>query len=119
MRISDWSSDVCSSDLIFDRHEGARLPGNRNEARQRGRDHHQFAHRLSARLALKVEDDAEAAVGDEGKGVRRIEHLRGQERENLVDEILDRKSVVSGKSGSVRVDFGGGGFIKKKKKDKR
>src|SRR3546814_13956906 len=31
-------------------------------------------------------------------------------------ETVDRKSVVSGKGGSVRVDFGGCRFIKKKKK---
>src|SRR3546814_14197209 len=30
-------------------------------------------------------------------------------------EIKDRKSVVSGKSGSVRLDLGGRGIIKKKK----
>src|SRR3546814_14019642 len=31
------------------------------------------------------------------------------------DELGDRKSVVEGKSVSVRVDLGGGGYIKKKK----
>src|SRR3546814_3600836 len=93
MRISDWSSDVCSSDLgeyldqIFDRHEGRCRPRHRRETGQRGGDHHQFAHRVAGSLALKVEDHPEPAIGDEGKGMRRIEHLRSEDREYLVEEI--------------------------------
>src|SRR3546814_12159404 len=79
MRISDWSSDVCSSDL-----NGARWPrvlgGRPGRSCQEGR---LWRHAAEA-------------------GDRR----RGQ----------DRKSVVSGKSVSVRVDLGGRRIIKKKKK---
>src|SRR3546814_13197088 len=39
--------------------------------------------------------------------------LRGRSRRP--HRLLDRKSVVEGKSGSVRVDLGGGGINKKKK----
>src|SRR3546814_19387339 len=41
--------------------------------------------------------------------------LRGQSRGESLQSAGDRKSVVSGKSGSVRVDRGGGRVIKKKK----
>src|SRR3546814_2640320 len=83
MRISDWSSDVCSSDLIRQLllAEAERLaidPGERLDAQGRP---------LAA-------DDA------------KIDAL-------LEREVRDRKSVVSGKSVSVRVDLGGRRIIKK------
>src|SRR3546814_19114455 len=71
MRISDWSSDVCSSDLGL-RHE---VPAPRDRLRQ--------------------------AQGD------------GRGRENRAAGA-DRKSVVLGKSVSVRVDLGGRRIITKK-----
>src|SRR3546814_15762867 len=71
MRISDWSSDVCSSDLSM----GARMVGDLTETAGRGRE----------------------AVWQGTGGGRRA----------------DRKSVVSGKSVSVRVDLGGRRIIKK------
>src|SRR3546814_18765859 len=37
----------------------------------------------------------------------------------MTNSSVDRKSVVSGKSGSERVDHGGRGLIKKKKKTKK
>src|SRR3546814_5590025 len=89
MRISDWSSDVCSSDL-------------RGVQRQcRGREGAQCVYRRDARArAGGGEDgrrgscggDAEAAVGR-------------ADRE-------DRKSVVWGKGVSVRVDLGGCRILK-------
>src|SRR3546814_14408881 len=85
MRISDWSSDVCSSDLRRYR------PG---EWRQgRGRQHRQWRHRRRQRRP-------------------RPRHRGRQWRR----PPGDRKSVVSGKSVSVRVDLGGRRIIKKKKK---
>src|SRR3546814_17838875 len=82
MRISDWSSDVCSSDLG----RGDRVPA----AGRRDR------HRAGAR-------PAQAGAGQgQGRG--------GKDRAQA-----DRKSVVSGKSVSVRVDLGGRRIIKKKK----
>src|SRR3546814_18577641 len=74
MRISDWSSDVCSSDL---------------EAEQ-------------GRRGVRVELHADAVVGE-------IEAAEGG------DQAVggDRKSVVEGKSVSVRVDLGGRRIIKK------
>src|SRR3546814_19718111 len=104
MRISDWSSDVCSSDLILD--EFARL----------GR-----ASMLASAFSYVA-----------GYGIRLLpviqsrSQLRGVYGEHLADEIVancgvdvaftpDRKSVVSGKSVSVSVDHGGRRIMKKKK----
>src|SRR3546814_16225672 len=89
MRISDWSSDVCSSDLghIDDRrHRRAR-----EEIAQRLQLAHQPGERAD-RTALHVEPD----------------------RHQPLEHRSDRKSVVSGKSVSVRVDLGGLRIIKKK-----
>src|SRR3546814_17383890 len=71
MRISDWSSDVCSSDLI------------------------------ASRAAARCRD----AAGGNAAGRGWCSTIQG----------IDRKSVVKGKSVSVRVDLGGRRIIKKKK----
>src|SRR3546814_6183574 len=78
MRISDWSSDVCSSDL------GRRL----------------FAALVARRQAPRLRLDR-------GRQRPALGALDGWRRG-------DRKSVVSGKSVSVRVDLGGRRIIKKK-----
>src|SRR3546814_13312732 len=71
MRISDWSSDVCSSDL-------------------RG----------------------VAAVEIQRRTLEILGTLQVERRQH---PVADRKSVVSGKSVSVRVDLGGRRIIKKKR----
>src|SRR3546814_10957272 len=80
MRISDWSSDVCSSDLphahVGDDHGGGAHPRRHGRAAQ--------AH------------DPLRLGGGRRTGVAR----------------QDRKSVVKGKSVSVRVDLGGRGICK-------
>src|SRR3546814_18902508 len=90
MRISYWNSDVCSSDLREDSFFGARFffvaPG----AAERGVEL-VFVQRLFQ--AFGFHD-----VGMDGRPVR---------------EGIDRKSVVSGKSVSVRVDLGGRRIINK------
>src|SRR3546814_19829011 len=103
MRISDWSSDVCSSDLgplepdvsapsqLVDQSDDGADSG-RTEWRQ------DFARRGARRCRT-----ARSAGGGAGRSSRH--------RRNLVD----RKSVVLGKSVSVRVDLGGRSIIKKKK----
>src|SRR3546814_15706770 len=81
MRIIDWSSDVCSSDLL-----GVQLlvPVRAEDARE------------EVRLQLAEHD---VAVGH---------------GERSAAAIADRKSVVWGKSVSVRVDLGGRRIINKK-----
>src|SRR3546814_20418163 len=90
VRISDWSSDVCSSDLVQpgDRRAGQGPSGARD--RCAGRDH--GPRRRRRRYPLSP---AQPAQGSGGVG--------------------DRKSVVSGKSVSVRVDLGGRRILQKKK----
>src|SRR3546814_21044068 len=89
MGSSYWSSDVCSSDLDDNVAEVCR-----------GRD-----------VDLDLVELDVALLGDERVDV-------GEPRLGLGATALDRKSVVSGKSVSVRVDLGGRRIIKKKKKDR-
>src|SRR3546814_15293793 len=113
MRISDWSSDVCSSDL----------------------------ERIAPRVAAWVRRMVDVAEPRSGQFLADDEIpatlepvLRRMMREQVphlqkVADMLgawananagaDRKSVVWGKSVSVRVDIVGGRLIKKKKKKKR
>src|SRR3546814_12732137 len=91
MRISDWSSDVCSSDL----------PAARRRLRRcdcAGCEGAGIAETPTAGCAAPT---ARKETGH--KGV-----IPG-------DAMLDRQSVVWGKSVSVRVDLGGRRIINKKK----
>src|SRR3546814_18429413 len=96
MRISDWSSDVCSSDLLCKAQGGSEIkaaepPGKTDQTRH----------------------DADLTM----KALRhQLEHraIADAQRQHCYDEE-DRKSVVEGKSVSVRVDLGGSRSIKKKK----
>src|SRR3546814_14123987 len=103
MRISDWSSDVCSSDLP-----------------EAGVDD-----TLPATAATEVQAAPTQAELDYAA-------IYGEPPYDPVyDDTLpapaqmpqsydpDRTSVVSGRRGSVRVDLGGRGIIKKKKKEKK
>src|SRR3546814_15005394 len=111
MRISDWSSDVCSSDLehrILAAVEAGRdavapLLGS-NEAGARVKAVAAINH------GLELNGGQEAAA-------RLI--LRSSHRTIAIQGFAgaDRKSVVSGKSVSGRVDLGGRRIIKKKKNE--
>src|SRR3546814_18553017 len=100
MRISDWSSDVCSSDLPGYRPRplagvapwlgGADRAGFGQSARRRRRQH-------AARHRGRLRKAAERRESASGRLTRQ-----------------DRKSVGSGKSVSVRVDLGGPRIIIKK-----
>src|SRR3546814_17561056 len=89
MRISDWSSDVCSSDLDV-------MIGTHKLLQADVR---------FKRLGLVIVDE------EQRFGVRQKEQLQKLRAE--VD-LLDRKSVVQGKSVSVRVDLGGSRIINNK-----
>src|SRR3546814_17193264 len=102
MRISDWSSDVCSSDLAgqaadatgrADQRPGLlQGPGHLHAARQ----------------------------GAPGDAAQHPDRLPGSVFvAEPADDSRDRKSVVSGKSVSVRVDIGGRRIIKTKNKTHR
>src|SRR3546814_15475797 len=97
MRISDWSSDVCSSDL-FGLHEEV-------TAENCG---------AIANLGFIIGGKSVAVV-DTGTTRQEGEALRAAVAVATDRPISqDRKSVVEGKSGSVRVDLGGRRLIKKK-----
>src|SRR3546814_19255251 len=127
MRISDWSSDVCSADLPADAAHPARC---RWQAHWR------------VRLVQWRLHDADAA----GQGIaclrlwrrrrtgyrlgavrhplhRALHGLAGRQRRRLSPEQrgppTDRKSGVAGKSGAGRVEIGGRRVIKKQNKKKK
>src|SRR3546814_14559716 len=96
MRISDWSSDVCSSDL----------------------DEEALVHR--AHDVLAAAETHEVSADDRGDDAHaahqeRQRHQRKQHIARTLQQQRDRKSDVQGKSVSVRVDLGGRRIIKKKK----
>src|SRR3546814_19286017 len=111
MRISDWSSDVCSSDLL-ERTDLVLLPG--DLAADSGL---KSANRLIAALTAgrycvasplpshRPFAEPDLLVDDMAGGIEAARAVRG-----------DRRSGVSGKRLSVRVDLGGGRIQKKKKK---
>src|SRR3546814_18034504 len=107
MRISDWSSDVCSSDLEGDegraRRDGCRFrPLRARTVRRGGR---------CARLCLSRRDyEHGGGLSSRVRGAAASAH--GRERPCGAGA---RKSVVEGKSVSVRVDLGGRRSLKKKK----
>src|SRR3546814_10921923 len=127
MRISDWSSDVCSSDLHLDD-----LRKDARRARAIAFGEHVLAHfderrdldRAGARFALDrqlreqlVENRLQLAfgarIGQIGDRLALQDRIDGRER------LEDRKRGVSGKRVAVRVDLGGRGRFKKKKKKKK
>src|SRR3546814_15807680 len=109
MRISDWSSDVCSSDL-----ESLEVSVTTDDGKPAGH--------------LVIFNRAVAASQAFGRQFPDLDKLLSRKENKTLPiekwpakprEWLDRKSVVEGKSVSVRVDFGGRRSIKKKKKYKK
>src|SRR3546814_12172084 len=95
MRISDWSSDVCSSDLH------RRIPA--RVGHQRRTLGHLVADVPEALDVLEV--GFAEVVPDAGVWWHDV-RLVAAVADHIV-RALDRKSVVSGQSVSVRVDLGG------------
>src|SRR2546430_16542810 len=83
----DWSSDVCSSDLLLQRETPELSASTATNGATEARTEVQL---------LKLQPDY---------AMRAMEPLK-----NMVDWLADRKSVVKGKG----VDLGGGRIIKKK-----
>src|SRR3546814_8228952 len=84
MRISDWSSDVCSSDLFgSDRTDSLQLLGG-DLARQQGHD--------MACLALAAHPVLVIGFGHRGETHLLVELVGGEQ--DVLEHRLDRKSVV-------------------------
>src|SRR3546814_15261267 len=94
MRISDWSSDLCSSDL------GALVPTDDVQA-------------LAAALVEVLIEPRRSACGTRAR-TRSAAYGVEQAATNYWARIEDRQSVVYGKRLSVRVDLGGRRIMKKK-----
>src|SRR3546814_12448454 len=102
MRISDWSSDVCSSDL----HREAVDESAEKQERHQDQQQQHMLWQIEAAGPLGDFDRQPAG------GERHAEQSGADDQAE--NRTGDRKSVVSGKSVSVRVDLGGSRSIKKK-----
>src|SRR3546814_19118768 len=116
MRISDWSSDVCSSDLgqrdsVVEEREREILPC---EPACPERDLKRKRHR---REAVTEEDKVRRAAPHVGSARRRHRDVGGRNRRRVV-EPLDQKSVVLGEGVTVRVNLGSRRLIKKNRNKK-
>src|SRR3546814_17417783 len=104
MRISDWSSDVCSSDLNGRANRSIYMPD--------------IVRVLLLALFPAAGNFAGGMLAEAIRTSRRslsiALHLAAGIVFGVIAVELDRKSVVSGKSVSVRVDLGGLLIIKKK-----
>src|SRR3546814_21069340 len=112
MRISDWSSDVCSSDLLGCAEDRRREEPGRGHGRERAE-----GRGLVASGQAGQRDQGKGGAG--GAGGAEVRDRRGAAG-GAVSRVggradgahlcrRDRKGVVWGKSGEVRVDLGGGG----------
>src|SRR3546814_15762475 len=96
MRISDWSSDVCSSDLRAGGHLKAALLINASARKN--------FHRVGfAPLRREARLSGPAHV----KPMLHVLCFQRNQRRRTVNHAADRKSVVSGKSVPARVGLGG------------
>src|SRR3546814_13124649 len=101
MRISDWSSDVCSSDLLV---ADARSARRSRVEREIARLERILTHTRSRIVIWR----ARLGLCRNASGVlEKVADLRRR--------LADRQSVVEGKRGSVRVDLGGRLILKKTK----
>src|SRR3546814_18387354 len=122
MRISDWSSDVCSSDLR--RHQSSRSGADLARV-ARVLDTVALAARPRRRVVAVSPPDRSAAyraacTSDSFRPGRRPTDFARWQGPAIRTATTpgDRKRVVSGKSVSERVDLGGRRIIKKKTKPK-
>src|SRR3546814_17115668 len=104
MRISDWSSDVCSSDLL--------------ELNRLCKDALRTYLNVSA-LAEPAQEEEESKdemtrPADASKSAKAQENVFASRITHFCGRIEDRKSVVEGQSVSVRVDLGSDRILKKK-----
>src|SRR3546814_16637179 len=115
MRISDWSSDVCSSDLAADP-----IWVSANAARDTARYTRGLLY--VGAIGILVGFATIGAAVWAGQHAKRAAIEAGKSANAAIASheafvSADRKSVVSGKRVSVRVDIGGRRSIKQKKRN--
>src|SRR3546814_14086378 len=121
MRISDWSSDVCSSDLVQTGMSDVVVAGGVES--MSNVEHYSTDIRKGVRAGNLTLHDRLTRGRLMSQPVERFGVISGmiETAENLAKDYgisrEDRKSVVSGKSGSVRVNLGGRRTINKKTTD--
>src|SRR3546814_19862982 len=106
MRISDWSSDVCSSDLYHElRPFFSGGKGMEDKGLPRG---------VVFRRVDGSERSAKCVGGSAGQSClfQALDCVRGVRHEGPGAGREDRKSVVEGKGWAVRVDLGGSSRLK-------
>src|SRR3546814_11904894 len=130
MRISDWSSDVCSSDLVGDRGDTVGL-ADADDLADHEPPHQEYQCRTEVDrqkvdaagggAAHRSVESPGGAVDGDGEGIdpRAADDAApavgplvgqvgdGEEQAAIGEGGGDRKSVGEGKSGSIRVDLGG------------
>src|SRR3546814_19000515 len=116
MRISDWSSDVCSSDLIAAEGEDRR----RGVQRAQPAEGRPFKMHVEQREGeLQRDEDAGGEGGDPPEG--RGDHEGADDLHDIGGSgggAAARKSVGEGKREAGRVDRGGGRSFKKEQESK-
>src|SRR3546814_11624484 len=112
MRMSDWSSDVCSSDLIDedDVEFGLLFSGRCSSGSSRASNGNSSGGGSAPLLFQSLGQFRGFQNGQFGKLVNESVNVC---HVNILH--IDRKSVVSGESVSVRVDIGGRRIIEQKK----
>src|SRR3546814_20167107 len=122
MRISDWSSDVCSSDLgghleasgfLLDRIRRRLRPRNRQTRKSLCQPRIEES-ALDLRATVLAVSTTRSAVSQPVPAQPPHATSPGQSREQSREQCQERKSVVEGKSVSARVSFGGRRCLKKK-----
>src|SRR3546814_1865001 len=107
MRISDWSSDVCSSDLVA-HFERARLRRACGQA-ELDRD---------ASLILVGEEAAGQAEEEEGEKCEQ-HRIDGEEQPFAVDDLGDAADIADDRAVEARVEAGLGAIEKRDRKSTR
>src|SRR3546814_16292137 len=109
MRISDWSSDVCSADLTATQIASARpAPTGTGNVRRSGTSASSTSPRNIDTVMRRYRKAAMTAVSIA---------MAARGYEPAATAAADRQSGGRGKSVSVGVDLGGRGISKKKKKE--
>src|SRR3546814_20122629 len=131
MRISDWSSDVCSSDLLLALQQRHKSRNDRTEARciedvrkDRSCELPNMLDLSNIEQSLHIERllfHSQSAADDEDRAEERNGcNCCGATDDGFEDahRPRDRKSVVEGKSVYESVDIGGRGIINSKNKQR-